>query len=83
MRIAILSMALKMGEGEVFWLVGFCLGFLGGFVCVFLGWSVWVFFLSWIPAEMIGIFLKKIVFFSMISLFIFFPLVTNCSGKTK
>lgn len=62
MRISVLSTALKMGEQEFFWLVGFYLGSFGEFVCFLVGWVG--FFPPWIPAGMIGIFLKKIVFFS-------------------
>lgn len=44
MRIAILSMAVKMGEQEFFGWLHFVWVFWGGFVCMFLGWLVWVFY---------------------------------------
>lgn len=89
MRISILSMVMKMDEQEFFWLVGLWLGLWGGYF-MFLGWLAWFFvggfvffFLPWIPAEMIGIFLKKIVFFSWFHISVFLALVTNFSGRKK
>lgn len=89
MRISILSMVMKMDEQEFFWLVGLWLGLCGGlfYVSWLVGlvfcWWVCFFFLPWIPAEMIGIFLKKIVFFSWFHISVFLALVTNFSGRKK